>query len=74
MIGGSIIKYAVRDPYITGYAEPKISDLEFNPRTPPGYFLVDTKTHLKRAGMSGGEWLTALKAIGWRSPKLQTPP
>ena len=73
MINGSVKEYAVKDPYITGYALPNASDVQFDPQTPSGYFLIDTKTGLKREGMNLEEWMIALKSVGWNSPKLESP-
>lgn len=71
MLDGSIQSYAVREPYITGYADTNCIDAD-SERKAPGYFLIDTRTHLVQQGMSEQEWRDQLKKIGWDHPDLDT--
>jgi hypothetical protein len=71
MLDGSIKSYAVRAPYITGYADTRCIDAD-SERKAPGYFLIDTRTHAIRQGMSEQEWRGQLKKMGWDHPDLDT--
>ena len=43
MLRGNVKRFAVRDPYITGYADTEYLDLSDEPDARSGYFIIDTK-------------------------------
>ncbi|PYU36632.1 MAG: hypothetical protein DMG31_00405 [Acidobacteria bacterium] len=71
MLDGSIQSYAVRLPFITGYADTRCIDAD-SERKAPGYFLIDTRTHIIQQTMTEEEWRNELKKIGWDHPDLNT--
>jgi hypothetical protein len=68
-LDGSVNSYAVRAPYVTGYADTRCIDAD-SERKAPGYFLIDTRTHTIRQTMSEEEWRSELRKIGWDHPDL----
>jgi hypothetical protein len=74
MLAGNVRRYAVRDPYITGYADTQDLDLLAEPDARSGYFLIDTKSDKILAyGMDEKQWRYELQKIGWASPNLKKP-
>jgi hypothetical protein len=67
-LDGSVRSYAVREPYVTGYADTRCIDAD-SERKAPGYFLIDTRTHRIRQTMSEEQWRSERK-IGWDHPDL----
>jgi hypothetical protein len=72
MVAGNIQSYAVRAPFITGYADTRCIDLSAEPKAQPGYFLIDTRTHGIQQSMTAEEWRRELHKIGWDNPSLRT--
>jgi hypothetical protein len=73
MLDGSIQSYAVRPPFITGYADADTRCIDADSeRKAPGYFLIDTRSQEIRQTMSEEEWRTELKNVGWEHPVLNT--
>jgi len=68
-LDGSVNSYAVRAPYVTGYADTRCIDAD-SERKAPGYFLIDTRTHTIRQTMSEEERRSELRKIGWDHPDL----
>src|SRR4051794_9340634 len=56
MIAGSVQSYAVRGPYITGYADTRCIDTALEPRARPGYFLIDTRVQGSLQLMTEEDW------------------
>jgi hypothetical protein len=74
MLAGNVKQYAVRDPYITGYADTQYLDLSAEPDARTGYFLIDTKSDKILAyGMDEKQWRKELDRIGWTNPELKKP-
>ncbi len=73
MINGNIENYAVRDPYITGYANTNNLDVSSEPRAKEGYFLLNTSNDNRLEAMTESEWKVELQKINWPSPKLNPP-
>lgn len=74
MLPGNVKQYAVRDPYITGYADTQELDLSAEPDARAGYFLIDTKSDkIVAYGMDESDWRRELQKIGWSSPDLKKP-
>ena len=74
MLAGNVKQYAVRNPYITGYADTQYLDLSAEPDARTGYFLIDTKSDKIIAyGMGENQWRNELKKIGWTNPDLKKP-
>jgi hypothetical protein len=69
MINGNIESYAVREPYITGFASTKCLDPTVEAAC-AGYFLLNSQTHEVSVGMSEQEWKSQLEQIGWPKPTL----
>jgi hypothetical protein len=70
-VNGVVERYAVNDPYITGYAGQ-------NHGTPSpdyviGYFLIDTSKRKVQEGLTEEQWRQQLHKIGWENPKLEKP-
>lgn len=70
MINGNIESYAVREPYITGWASTKCLDTKLEAAC-EGYFLLNSQTHEVFVGMSPEEWKSELEHIGWSNPALR---
>lgn len=74
MLPGNVKQYAVRDPYITGYADTQYLDLSLEPDARSGYFLIDTKSDkIVAYGMDQDRWEKELAKIGWSNPDLKRP-
>jgi hypothetical protein len=74
MLAGNVKQYAVRDPYITGYADTQYLDLSIEPDARTGYFLIDAKSDkILDYGMDEKQWRAELQKIGWISPELKKP-
>ena len=74
MLPGNVKQYAVRDPYITGYADTQYLDVTVEPDARSGYFLIDTKSDkIVAYGMDQGQWKNELAKIGWSNPDLKRP-
>jgi hypothetical protein len=74
MLAGNVKRYAVRDPYITGYADTQYLDLSAEPDARSGYFLIDTKSDMIVAyGMDENQWRKELERISWGNPSLREP-
>ncbi len=74
MLAGNVKQYAVRDPYITGYADTQYLDLSAEPDARTGYFLIDTKSDKILAyGMDEKQWRKQLDRISWTNPELKKP-
>ena len=71
-VDGSVQSYAVRGPFITGYADMRCIDSEAEPQAQPGYFLIDTRTQDIQQSMTENEWRSKLQKIGWNNPTLNT--
>ena len=70
MINGNIESYAVREPYITGWASTRCLDPTVEAAC-EGYFLLNSQTHEVFVGMSAEEWKIELEHIGWSNPTLR---
>ncbi len=74
MLPGNVKRFAVRDPYITGYADTELLNLSAEPDARSGYFLIDTKTDkIVAYGMDETQWRRELDRVGWRNPSLTKP-
>lgn len=74
MLAGNVKRYAVRDQYITGYADTQYLDLSAEPDARTGYFLIDAKAdRIVAYGMDESQWHKELQKIGWSSPDLKKP-
>ena len=74
MLAGNVKQYAVRSPYITGYADTQYLDLTAEPDVRTGYFLIDTKADKILAyGMDEKQWRQELQRIAWNDPDLKRP-
>jgi hypothetical protein len=71
MINGNIESYAVREPFITGFASKKCLD-ERVEAVCEGYFLLNSQTHEISVGLSEEEWKLHLQRIGWSNPTLNS--
>lgn len=73
-LAGNVKRYAVRDPYITGYADTEFLDKASEPDARVGYFLIDTKSdRIVAYGMDQDQWRKELDKIGWHDPTLKKP-
>lgn len=68
---GTVISFAVKPPYVTGYT----SSEHMSPDTEPvdGYFLIDTRNGSVADGLSRAEWERRLTQLHWANPKLRKP-
>jgi hypothetical protein len=68
---GTVVSFAVKQPYITGYTSAE----NMAPDTEPveGYFLIDTRTGERYEGLHETNWKGKLTTIGWTNPKLRKP-
>ena len=74
MLAGNVRQYAVRDQYITGYADTHDLDLTAEPDARTGYFLIDTKSdRIVAYGMDETQWRKELEKIDWAAPALRKP-
>jgi len=74
MLPGNVKRFAVRAPYITGYADTEHLDLSDEPSLRSGYFLIDTKNdEIVAYGMDENQWRRELERIGWKNPALKKP-
>lgn len=74
MLAGNVKRCAVRDPYITGYADTQYLDLSAEPDARAGYFLIDTKSDkIVAYGMDENQWRKELDKIAWSNPSLRKP-
>ena len=73
MLSGTVKTYAVRDPYITGYATTECLDPSGEPEARTGYFLIDTRLDEIDYGMGENRWRQKLRSIGWSNPELRKP-
>jgi hypothetical protein len=69
MVGGKVQTFAVKDPYITGYAtigcDPDVGK--------EGYFLIDSGSEEIVDGMDETRWNDELTKVGWPHPNLKRP-
>jgi hypothetical protein len=73
LLAGNVKQYAVRDPYITGYADTQYLDLSLEPNARVGYFLIDANSDKITNGMDENQWRNELEKIGWTNPDLKKP-
>ena len=73
MLAGNVRQYAVRDPFITGYANTEYLDLSAEPDARTGYFLIDARSDAITYGMSESQWREELGKTGWTNPRLEKP-
>jgi hypothetical protein len=73
MLAGNVQQYAVRDPYIAGYANTEYLDPSAEPDARAGYFLIDTRSDAVTYGMDEVRWREELAKIGWTNPSLKKP-
>ena len=74
MLPGNVKRFAVRAPYITGYADTEHLDLSDEPSLRSGYFLIDTKNdEIVAYGMDENQWRREIEKIGWKNPALTKP-
>jgi len=73
MLAGNVRQYALRDPFITGYANTEYLDLSAEPDARTGYFLIDARSDAITYGMSENQWREELGKIGWTNPRLENP-
>jgi hypothetical protein len=65
---GTVTRYAVSCPLITGYTSKE----GFPPETDPveGYFVIDTESGTSILGMTETEWSRKLGVTGWQHPSM----
>jgi hypothetical protein len=71
-VNGNVAYYAVKEPYITGFAVKDYLPVEFP--AVEGFFLIDTTKDTLKEGMTEKEWKEELSHVGWSNPHLVTPP
>jgi hypothetical protein len=71
MVDGSVEKFAVKAPYITGFTI--LSKLDPRLETHCGYFLINANSDDLKEGLTEQEWRRELELIGWKNPNLQEP-
>jgi hypothetical protein len=65
---GNVETYSVQNPFIIGYAST--NHMHAN----QGYFIINTRTHEMKQGLSEADWKNELKAVPWLSLKLERVP
>ena len=74
MLAGNVKRYAVRDPYITGYADTQFLDLSAEPDARAGYFVIDARSdRIIAFGMTEEQWRKEIEKRGWTTPDLKKP-
>jgi hypothetical protein len=71
-VRGNIARYAVKDPYITGFSVSDWLPTEYQPIE--GFFLIDTSKDELKQGMTESDWNSELKRIDWSKAWLVSPP
>ena len=68
---GTVVKFAVKSPFVTGYT----SSAHMSPDTDPvnGYFLIDTERGTVFDGLSERAWKQKLSELDWEDPKMRKP-
>ena len=67
LTNGTVVRYAVSSPYITGYTSKNGFPKETNPVE--GYFFINTATGQHVNGMSDSQWNKQLSDVGWKAPQ-----